>query len=196
MRAAFARFLRGLHRVGELGRSRLRLLGLRARYPGLHTEGRVFIGPGCEIRLARGSTVWLRNISLSRNVSLITGVGASIDLAAFLVGRGSVVVAQRSIVMEPGSGLGDLCMIRDADHDGVAPLEDSVFVATPVHIGEGAWIASGVMVLAGVTIGARAIVGAGAVVTRDVPADTTVVGIPARPIDGGEITLRRSDRGG
>ena len=42
-------------------------------------------------------------------------------------------------------------------------------------------IGSGATILCGVTIGERAIVGAGAVVTKDVPADTTVIGNPASP---------------
>ena len=45
---------------------------------------------------------------------------------------------------------------------------------------KGASIGSGATVLCNVTIGERAIVGAGSVVTRDVPADTIVVGNPAR----------------
>jgi UDP-2-acetamido-3-amino-2,3-dideoxy-glucuronate N-acetyltransferase len=44
----------------------------------------------------------------------------------------------------------------------------------------GASLGSGAIVLGGVRIGARAIVGAGAVVTRDVAADATVRGVPAR----------------
>jgi acetyltransferase-like isoleucine patch superfamily enzyme len=44
----------------------------------------------------------------------------------------------------------------------------------------GASIGSGATILSNVTIGERAIVGAGAVVTRDVPADTIVVGNPAK----------------
>lgn len=44
----------------------------------------------------------------------------------------------------------------------------------------GASIGSGAVILAGVTIGAGALVGAGAVVTREVPANTVVVGNPAR----------------
>jgi len=42
-------------------------------------------------------------------------------------------------------------------------------------------IGSGATILGGVTIGERAVVGAGAVVTKDVPADTTVIGNPASP---------------
>jgi len=44
----------------------------------------------------------------------------------------------------------------------------------------GASIGSGATILCGLTIGERAVVGAGAVVTRDVPAETTVLGTPAR----------------
>lgn len=44
----------------------------------------------------------------------------------------------------------------------------------------GASIGSGALVFGGVTIGENAVIGAGAVVTRDVPAGTTVVGVPAR----------------
>ncbi len=50
-------------------------------------------------------------------------------------------------------------------------------------IGDGAFIGSDSMLIAPVTIGAGARTGAGAVVTRDVPPNTTVVGMPARPIE-------------
>ncbi len=50
----------------------------------------------------------------------------------------------------------------------------------PIKIHAGAWIGARALILPGVTIGAGAVVAAGAVVTRDVPADTLVAGIPAR----------------
>ena len=52
----------------------------------------------------------------------------------------------------------------------------------PVTIGDGCWLGARAVVLPGVTIGAGALVAAGAVVTADVPPDTLVGGVPARPI--------------
>lgn len=52
----------------------------------------------------------------------------------------------------------------------------------PIAVGEGAWVGARALVLPGVTIGPGAVVAAGSVVTRDVPANTLVAGIPARPL--------------
>ncbi|HEY7116351.1 MAG TPA: acyltransferase [Tepidisphaeraceae bacterium] len=49
-----------------------------------------------------------------------------------------------------------------------------------IRVGRGASIGTAAVIMGGVTIGPGAMVGAGAVVTRDVLADQTVVGVPAR----------------
>lgn len=51
-----------------------------------------------------------------------------------------------------------------------------------VRICRNAWIGAGAIILPGVTVGENAIVGAGSVVTKDVPANTVVVGNPAREV--------------
>lgn len=51
----------------------------------------------------------------------------------------------------------------------------------PTIIGEQAFIGSGTMLVAPVTLGRGARTGAGAVVTHDVPDETLVYGVPARP---------------
>lgn len=71
-------------------------------------------------------------------------------------------------------------------HDVV--LGDFVTLAPGVHlsghvqVAEGCDLGTGAVVLPKVRIGANTIVGAGAVVTRDLPADCTAVGVPARVI--------------
>jgi acetyltransferase-like isoleucine patch superfamily enzyme len=50
----------------------------------------------------------------------------------------------------------------------------------PVVIKKNAWVAIGVIILPGVTIGEGAIVASGAVVSKDVPPNTLVGGIPAK----------------
>lgn len=52
----------------------------------------------------------------------------------------------------------------------------------PTVVKKGASIGTGSTILCGLTIGENAIVGAGSVVTKDVPANAVVAGVPARVI--------------
>ncbi|APX73350.1 transferase [Companilactobacillus allii] len=52
----------------------------------------------------------------------------------------------------------------------------------PISIGDDVWIGGNVTIIGGVTIGNNVIVGAGAVVTKDVPDNTIVAGVPAKVI--------------
>ena len=62
------------------------------------------------------------------------------------------------------------------------------------RIGKGAFVGVHCVVLPGVTIGERALIAAGSVVSRDVPSDAVVGGVPARPIHGTEIRLSNDQR--
>lgn len=62
------------------------------------------------------------------------------------------------------------------------PTQRASMTHAPIHIGKKVWLGANVTVLAGVTIGDNAIVAAGAVVTKDVPANAIVGGVPAKVI--------------
>jgi sugar O-acyltransferase (sialic acid O-acetyltransferase NeuD family) len=67
-------------------------------------------------------------------------------------------------------------------------INPGVHLAGNVTIGEGCYIGMGTNVIQGMTIGPWSVVGAGAVVTRDLPANITAVGIPAKIIKTREET--------
>ena len=101
---------------------------------------------------------------------------------AFL-NAGCTILDTAPVRIGKGTMLGPNVQIYCAEHHReaagrLAGLE----IARPVTIGNNAWIGGSAIILAGVSIGEGAIVGAGAVVTRDVAANTTVVGNPARMI--------------
>lgn len=62
------------------------------------------------------------------------------------------------------------------------PEERKGLVGKPIHIKKNAWIGANVTILPGVTIGENSVVAAGAVVSRDVPNNVIVGGIPAKII--------------
>ncbi|RKR05691.1 acetyltransferase-like isoleucine patch superfamily enzyme [Flavobacterium sp. 90] len=64
----------------------------------------------------------------------------------------------------------------------INPVERRATISMPIVIKKGAWIGAGATILPGVTIGINSIVAAGAVVSRNVPDNTIVGGIPAKII--------------
>ena len=62
------------------------------------------------------------------------------------------------------------------------PADRRALVCKPILIKRNAWIGAAATILPGVTIGENAVVAAGAVVSKDVPANTIVGGVPAKII--------------
>ncbi|GAB3647132.1 sugar O-acetyltransferase [Echinicola sediminis] len=63
-----------------------------------------------------------------------------------------------------------------------SPQERHSLVPKPIHIKKNAWIGAGATILQGVTIGENSVVAAGSVVSKDVPDNVIVGGIPAKII--------------
>lgn len=64
----------------------------------------------------------------------------------------------------------------------LSPLLRPLYSSGPVIIEDGVWIGDKVTILANVRIGKNAIIGSNAVVTKNIPANSVAVGIPAKVI--------------
>lgn len=95
------------------------------------------------------------------------------------------------VVVEEGATVSARSTILAHD-ESKAYTGRGVELIAETRIGRGAFIGVHCIILPGVTIGARAIVGAGSVVTRDVPADSIVAGVPARPVNSSQSKTKIS----
>ena len=104
-------------------------------------------------------------------------VGTFVEVKGSDIGEGSKVPHLRYV--------GDTVIGRDVNV-GAATVTVNYDPETKIKaktvIGDGAKIGSDTMLIAPVKVGKRAVTGAGSVVTKDVPAETVVVGNPARPL--------------
>ena len=86
---------------------------------------------------------------------------------------------QGGIFIGDGALIGHNVVLATLNH-AMSPHDRGTMIPAPIHIGKNVWIGSNSTILPGVTIGDGAIVAAGAVVTRDVPENAIVGGVPAR----------------
>ena len=94
---------------------------------------------------------------------------------------GCKVQDQGGITIGDGTLIGHNVVLATLNH-GISPDERHDLFPAPIHIGKNVWIGANATVLPGVTIGDNAVIAAGAVVTKDVPANVVVAGVPAKVI--------------
>jgi len=105
-------------------------------------------------------------------------IGSQVDIGEFVVLRanGGLTIGDRVLVAAHAT-------LTTRGHP-ILPPRYGRTVDGPIVLEDDVWVGAAAVVLPGVTIGRGSIVGAGAVVTRDVPANTIVGGVPGRPIRG------------
>lgn len=85
------------------------------------------------------------------------------------------------ITIDDRAGIGYEAILMTTTHEIGGPERRLGPVKTaPIRIGEGVWVGARAMIMPGVTVHPGAIVGAGALVTKDVPPNTIVGGVPAK----------------
>jgi putative colanic acid biosynthesis acetyltransferase WcaB len=97
------------------------------------------------------------------------------------IGKGLKLYHGQALVINDGSVLGDNCEVRHCTTIGSKEMPDGSYSKSPV-IGNNVKLGSNVCIIGPITIGNNVKVGAGTVIVKDVPADSVVVGNPARII--------------
>ena len=101
------------------------------------------------------------------------------------IGRGSHLVAHRSVVIGDDVMTGPHCYVTDQNHvyaDPEVPVGLQWPSEDPVVIGAGSWLGAGAVILPGTRLGRNCVVGAGAVVRGDFPDHSVLAGVPAKVI--------------
>jgi acetyltransferase-like isoleucine patch superfamily enzyme len=152
----------------------------------MRLEGMLFLGSGVKLQIGRsarlhtGRWVWIGHDTKIRCHEGEVRIGDKT-----VMGQECTISAYQHVSIGEQCILADRVMLIDFDHN-VADVERPIRVQgiykRDVRVGNNVWIGFGAQILRGVSVGDNAIVGAGAVVTKDVPANAVVGGVPARVI--------------
>lgn len=185
-----------------LSRLRTKLLALRKKskcisiYPDVSVftapsatlagEGRLELGcswPGLryfpsELKLADNARLNVQgHFYLLTGFHLAVNDGAALSLGSGYINNNATIDCFEAITIGHGVAISSGVTIRDSDNHSI---NGNAVVTAPIVIEDNVWIGLNATILKGVRIGKGAVVAAGAVVTRDVPENTLVGGVPAR----------------
>jgi acetyltransferase-like isoleucine patch superfamily enzyme len=164
-------------------------------------DGMLFLGGGVKLQIGRrarvrfGRWVWIGHDTKIRCHEGTVSIGDKTVL-----GQECTISAYQHVSIGEQCILADRVMLIDFDHNVTEverPIRVQGIYKRDVRVGSNVWIGHGAQILRGVTVGDNAIIGAGAVVTKDVPANAVVAGVPARLLRMREepVSLRWPDPG-
>jgi acetyltransferase-like isoleucine patch superfamily enzyme len=167
----------------------VRLLARRFLTPAgyrMKLDGMVFLGPGVKVQIGRTARVRFGRWSWIGHGTKIRCHEGEVRIGdKTVLGQECTISAYQHVSIGEQCILADRVMLIDFDHN-VAEVERPIrlqgIYKRDVRVGNNVWIGFAAQILRGVTVGDNAIVGAGAVVTRDVPDNAVVAGVPARVI--------------
>ena len=145
-------------------------LELGASWHGTYYPGEAWFHPTATLETT-GRFVFHSGMRLSVNED------ARLSLGSGYANHGVNLHCFHEITIGHGVFIAEGVHIRDSDNHQIV---DGRPMSAPIHIEDHVWIGINAIILKGVTIGEGSVVAAGAVVTRDVPPQTMVAGVPAQ----------------
>lgn len=138
---------------------------------------------GDDVSIAKDSILFCTGVIAQKGTGITIGHRTGIGARAFLAGQGGITIGNDVIT-------GPNIQVFSENHnfsDLSLTIKEQSVTKHAVFIGNNCWIGGGVSILAGVTIGNGCVIAAGSVVTKSVPANSVVAGVPAK------ITKSRGD---
>ena len=120
------------------------------------------------------------NSQLLPPLNCISAAGVTIGKNVVIMGN-CLMMARGGITIGDGTIISANVQLLSNGHD---LHQRNLLLCKPISIGKNVWIGAGVTIMPGVSIGDNAVVEAGAVVTRDLPDNVVVAGVPATLVDG------------
>lgn len=134
--------------------------------------GMFFIGDHAEVKVNHFIIYAGSTIDVRKNGKLYLGKG--------YINYGSRIECHNKIEIGDNVFIAENVTIRDSDNHEI--IRSNYTMTDKIIIGNNVWIGAGAKILKGVKIGDGSIIASGAIVTRDVPKNTLVAGIPAKII--------------
>jgi acetyltransferase-like isoleucine patch superfamily enzyme len=160
---------------------------LKLRWRGrLRTDGLCFVCPRVKFEIGRDAVVrlgrwaWVGHGCKIRAHEGVVSIGAKTVL-----GQECTISCYQHVSIGRECIIADRAMMIDFDHGMVEverPIREQGIYKRDLRMGHNVWMGYGACVLRGVTVGDNAVIGTNSVVTKDVPDNAVVGGVPAKLI--------------
>ena len=148
------------------------------------TDGPVFFGKRLELEIGRRGTIRFGRFCWIGDGTKIRCHEGEVAIGAKTVfGQECTVSAYQHVRIGEQCVIADRAMFIDFDHgvvDVERPIRQQGIYKRDLDVGSNVWIGYGACFLRGVRVGDNSVIGTNSVVTRDVPANAVVGGVPAR----------------